>query len=415
MAVGELEILEALPLGVQLWEATGADPASLTLRYANPGASDQSGFDLAPLVGSTVERIFPGADAVHRTAHRCAVEQEEAVFDQHYDGPRSAGWWRVTVRPVGGRSILVTYQNVTAGKALERALRQSDRTARAVVGSLQEGVVVVDAAGVVLQVNDAVSRLCRADVRDLVGRSIAHLPITTVRDPGGDAMDVDGAPIARALRGEVVRGHLAEVERLDGSRAFIEVNSSPLVEPGEDRPYGAVSTYVDVTERVERERRIRHEADHDPLTGLANRRRLLRTLDAAVARARRHDHGVAALAVDLDGFKAINDRHGHAVGDEVLREVAGRLRLAVRERDLVSRPGGDEFVVVLVDLAHAGDDGRRVRDRVELALKTPVQAGDERIPLDAAVGLACFPGDAADASRLLDAADRAMYARKRGG
>ncbi|HEX8103258.1 MAG TPA: GGDEF domain-containing protein [Solirubrobacteraceae bacterium] len=307
----------------------------------------------------------------------------------------------------------LTESELPAAPAPPPALPHPELTARTVLDALQEGVVVVDAAGVVARVNEAVSRLCRADARGLVGHPITQLPVAMVRDPAGEPLRLEEAPLTRALRGEVVRGHLSEIERLDGTRAWIEVNSNPLVGPETAVPYGAVSTYVDVTERVERERRFRHEADHDPLTGVANRRRLVRTLDAAVARARRHEHGVAALAVDLDGFKAVNDRHGHAAGDEVLREVARRLVGAVRERDLVSRPGGDEFVLLLVDLGGPAGMAERLRDRVERVLQEPIQVGEDRIALEAAVGLACFPADAADAAGLLRAADAAMYARKR--
>ena len=121
--------------------------------------------------------------------------------------------------------------------------------------------------------------------------------------------------------------------------------------------------YDDVTARVEQDRRTRYEADTDALTGLANRRALERTLDGrADARRRTRSRSVALLMLDLDGFKAINDTHGHAAGDEALREVARRLRRCVRERDLVARLGGDEFVVVLTDL---GGRSRAVQDSID--------------------------------------------------
>jgi diguanylate cyclase (GGDEF)-like protein len=157
---------------------------------------------------------------------------------------------------------------------------------------------------------------------------------------------------------------------------------------------------------VERDRRTRHEADHDPLTGLANRRSLERTLEAALVRAASRGRAVGVLMLDLDGFKAVNDRHGHAAGDEVLREVARRLRRSVRERDLVARLGGDEFVVVLTDLASMPDSV----ERVESALAEPFAGTDA--PLRAAVGVAAFPADGATVADLLAAADRQMYAAK---
>jgi diguanylate cyclase (GGDEF)-like protein len=170
-----------------------------------------------------------------------------------------------------------------------------------------------------------------------------------------------------------------------------------------DQPDVLLIQADDVTDRREREARLRHRADHDPLTGLPNRRVLRQRLVITLARP---DRAGALLFCDLDGFKAVNDRHGHAAGDEVLREVARRLRRSVRERDLVARLGGDEFVVVLTDLAAVPDSV----ERVEAALAEPF-AGTEA-PLRAAVGVAVFPGDGATVADLLDAADRAMYAAK---
>ena len=115
--------------------------------------------------------------------------------------------------------------------------------------------------------------------------------------------------------------------------------------------------------------------------------------------------------LDLDGFKAVNDRFGHAAGDAALREVAERLRSSVRERDMVARAGGDEFVVVLPDLA---DEAARTRPPSASRPRspTPLELDGVQASLHAAVGVACFPDDGDDADVLLAAADRAMYARK---
>src|SRR5262249_41361885 len=153
-------------------------------------------------------------------------------------------------------------------------------------------------------------------------------------------------------------------------------------------------SYDDVTARVERDRRTRHEADTDPLTGLANRRALERTLQAALTRAQANSRCVAVLMLDLDGFKAVNDRHGHAAGDEALREVARRRRGCVRERDLVARLGGDEFVVVLTDLGT--DAAIDTVERVRAALAEPIGVGRRTyVELQAAIGVAGFPADGA--------------------
>jgi diguanylate cyclase (GGDEF)-like protein len=204
---------------------------------------------------------------------------------------------------------------------------------------------------------------------------------------------------------------IVRVVRRDGTLLWVEVHANPL-HHDDGVLYGAVASYDDVTARVEQDRRMRREAETDPLTGLANRRALERTLDAALTRAVKRSRSVGVVMLDLDGFKAINDNHGHAAGDEALREVARRLRGCVRERDLVARLGGDEFVLVLTDVGGRSGAVQDAVARIQDALATPVQVNDISASLRAAIGVAVFPGDGADAADLIAHADRAMYAAK---
>jgi diguanylate cyclase (GGDEF)-like protein/PAS domain S-box-containing protein len=172
-----------------------------------------------------------------------------------------------------------------------------------------------------------------------------------------------------------------------------------------------VATGVDVTERRRLERRLRHLADHDDLTGLINRRRFQEDLERHLAECRRYGMTGALLVLDLDGFKAVNDTHGHSAGDRVLRGVADALRSRLRGSDIVARLGGDEFAVLL---PRGGAEGaERVCEALERQVPAEVRAPDGR-GVEVSVGFAPFEDDVLSVDDLLAAADDSMYAVKAG-
>jgi diguanylate cyclase (GGDEF)-like protein len=160
------------------------------------------------------------------------------------------------------------------------------------------------------------------------------------------------------------------------------------------------------------EARLADLALRDQLTGLPNRRALDGMLAGACARARRHRMPLAVLFLDLDGFKEINDRLGHAAGDQVLREVAARLRTALRASDLVARIGGDEFLAVVEDLGCARD-ADVVADKLCLAIARPIALGGTTVRCTASVGVAVDAVGRRGPDALIADADAAMYERKR--
>jgi len=180
------------------------------------------------------------------------------------------------------------------------------------------------------------------------------------------------------------------------------------------RDGGIVAVHTEVTELKANEERIRHLANHDPLTGLSNRRLLEDRMEWAFILSRRNRTQVGALVVDLDNFKMINDREGHRVGDEVLCAVAARLRSCIREADMVARHGGDEFVVLVPEL-HDAQDAVRVAEKIIAGIAAPILVEDRQYRVGASIGIAVYPGDAQDADTLLRFADQAMYSVKRGG
>ncbi|QEC47108.1 diguanylate cyclase [Baekduia soli] len=230
--------------------------------------------------------------------------------------------------------------------------------------------------------------------------------------------DTDPRTVA-VLRAALAEGRDAYVTllnyRADGTPFWNEVAISPQRDE-----QGTVVRYLgvqrDVTARMRAEARIHELAYFDTLTGLANRAALHDELRSALHRARVHDREVALLFVDLDDFKRINDGRGHHVGDEVLRAVAERLRAVVRPQDLLARPGGDEFTLLVKDVGgEASAIGTDLAGRVVAALREPLEIEGRPLEVRASVGVSTFPRDATSAEDLLRHADAAMYVAKGGG
>jgi len=200
---------------------------------------------------------------------------------------------------------------------------------------------------------------------------------------------------------------LFERTRPDGRTLLIA--REPLYIDG--RIAGLVTTYTDITDRKRIEAEIRHLAHHDVLTGLANRSLLDARLQQAIADARRGGQRLAVLFIDLDRFKNINDSLGHHIGDELLVQVADRLRGEVRETDTVARLGGDEFVIALQGLNEASDAARITEGLLE-TLSAPYVVGGTELHATPSIGISLFPDDAKDANALLRNADTAMYHAK---
>jgi two-component system CheB/CheR fusion protein len=177
---------------------------------------------------------------------------------------------------------------------------------------------------------------------------------------------------------------------------------------------GIVTVRTDITDLRRNQERAEFLANHDPLTELPNRRLLEDRLVQALSQAKRNQNMVALMVLDLDRFKDINDRHGHRVGDEVLRESAQRLRGCVRAVDTVSRMGGDEFVIVLSELRQA-PDAALVAQKILDALAQPMLVGAHKLRVACSIGIAEHISAGDDPEALLKAADLAMYRAKEAG
>lgn len=200
----------------------------------------------------------------------------------------------------------------------------------------------------------------------------------------------------------------------DGTLYWEYVRISPIkADTGEITHFVAIKE--DITERKQREQDIWLQAHTDPLTGLANRASMQLQLKTELEQVQPGQFGLALLYIDLDGFKAINDTHGHAVGDQVLIEVASRLKQAVRSSDVVARLGGDEFVVILPQVSDQVSAGQLASKLVAVLEQAYLLDGEAYQGIAASIGMAFFPQTAATAEALLEQADQAMYRAKQQG
>jgi len=329
-------------------------------------------------------------------------------------------WVRINARPIAGEGggpggVVASFADITEARQAEEELGAAlsalhgERTfLRVLLDNLEEGIVACDAEGHLTLLNPAARRFHGLpEDLEVVGRPVSSAGLRTVE---GTPMDAGGNPLLRALYGEVVRDAELVVENRQGERRVVVANAQAL--RGDDGTLlGAVVAMHDVTELKRNEQRLAELALHDPLTGVANRRLLDERLHWALERMRRGDGGVGVLLLDLDDFKAVNDRYGHDVGDDVLVAVARRLQATVRPQDTVARLGGDEFVVVC-EVSGGHHEVERIAQRVERALTEPYRLEGHELTVTASVGRVHVEDPNTPIGGLLSRADDEMYRAK---
>jgi len=291
-----------------------------------------------------------------------------------------------------------SFRDVTARFASEAALRESELRYRLLFEQNAAGVCVTQLSGTIIDCNLTYAAMLGYARSELIGRDASSL---FVRPP-------ERGELLSMLRDTPTLNSVeVEMQKKDGQSIWALKN---LTLAG-DRIH---TTLVDISDRKRAEEQIEFHAYHDVLTNLPNRKLFTDRLTQSLSRARRSGKSLAVMFVDLDHFKSINDTLGHEAGDELLLEMARRLRFNVRDDDTVARLGGDEFTIILAELRQP-EDAVSVAEKLIAAIEQPLSIAGTSIEVSASIGIALYPTDGADAESLLRNADSAMYRAKEAG
>jgi len=308
-----------------------------------------------------------------------------------------------------GSICLVLVLNVIArsarhAEAAEVELRRRSDHFETLVAHATDAIISVAHDGTILSASPALSRILGRDPHELEGSS------------SGDLAHPDDVPLLVDLAAEARRfpNRPAEAEarllRMDGTDRRVRMTITAPPDP--TGPY--VVNLHDITTQHHLEEQLRHQAAHDPLTGVWNRSAFVEHLTACAIGAGRSGETYAVVFIDLDGFKAVNDTAGHATGDVVLIDAAARLRRCLRRNEVLARLGGDEFAILIQDLDQV-EDAFDIAGRLVAALAGPWPELATGISLTASVGVAVHKGAGGDPEELLHRADQAMYSAKQAG
>jgi diguanylate cyclase (GGDEF)-like protein/PAS domain S-box-containing protein len=305
-------------------------------------------------------------------------------------------------------SLTRALHSVIARKAVEDTLFLEKERAQVTLNSIGDAVISTDISGNVTYLNPVAERMTGWSGEEASGRPFAEvfqIIEGVTREPARN-------PMQSAVKQNQAVGLTSNciLIRRDGYESAIEDSTAPI-HSRTGQVLGAVIVFRDVSEARALRLKMTHLAQHDFLTDMPNRLLLNDRISQAISLSRRHGKHLAVLFLDLDGFKNINDSLGHEIGDKVLQLVAQRLVACVRTSDTISRRGGDEFVILLSEIAQAGDAAISAK-KILVALAMPHAISELNVHLSASIGISIYPQDGDDADTLIKSADTAMYQAK---
>ena len=406
------QAIEQSPFGIIVMDRAGQ------VLYCNQEFLAMSGFSPAEVVGAkphpwdpqgATDSAYSSLLASQNTSDRWSGDVQSTRKDGSVYWERQVAF---TLRDAEGQHThLVVFKEDVSDRKLRRAdYAQTRHLHEKALASSSNGIMITrsdDDDHSIVYVNPAFERITGYSADEVMGLEGRFL----VRD---DLAQPDLEHIRAALRERREGSATLRNYRKDGSLFWNELHIAPVHDLAGGTTTHFVSVINDISERVRYQHALEYQANHDSLTGLANRNLLNDRIEQALAWAKRNGLVMGVMLLDLDHFKLINDASGHSAGDALLKEVAQRLIACVRETDTVARLGGDEFVIILTDLPQP-DDVDRIAEEILTALSRPVEVAGRDIFVTASIGVSLYPRDGDHGEILLRYADIAMYRVKEHG
>ncbi|MDY6917744.1 MAG: PAS domain S-box protein [Chloroflexota bacterium] len=403
---------------------------SLKLNYVSPSVQRLRGYTPEEAMAQTIEQGYTPASL--ETARKVLAEELAREHEPGSDPRRvrtleaeqrckdgSTIWTEITVtflrdeegKPAG---LLGITRDISERKKVEQALEKSESLYRLLAENATDVIWTTDLNLRSTYVSPSVQRLLGYTPEEALAWTI-EVGFTPASLEAAKKVLVEELAKEHEPGNDPTRVRSLEVEtsRKDGSTVWTELTVT-FLRDDDGRPMGVLGITRDISERKAAEETIRHLAYHDPLTELPNRLLFNEILQLELVRASRNQQLVALIILDLDGFKTVNDVFGHSVGDGLLVKVAARLRAAVRKGDTVARMGGDEFILILPEMA-AAESAAGVADKALHALRRPFTIDGRKLRITTSIGIAVYPQDGEGSNVLMKHADVAMYAAKAAG
>jgi diguanylate cyclase (GGDEF)-like protein/PAS domain S-box-containing protein len=355
---------------------------------------------------SVCERIKSSLEEPPPVLMITALEDDESI-----DRSFGAGAVDLIRKPIQWPVLRNRIKYIINAYHARREIEGITRSYELILAAAANGICGIDEKQMVSFANPAALEMLGYSLEEIIDRP--YTEIFKASKPGTDDFDIDCCPFFEDSTSlEPFEYDELRLLKEDGTSFPVDCRSTPIIEA--NKLMGAVLVFQDVTERQQAAEMIRYMATHDSLTSLPNRNFCNRRLPQAISLAKRQGTNLCLLFIDLDRFKPINDKYGHATGDKVLLQVAERLKKMLRSSDSVCRLGGDEFVILLESTPTVEGAEYVARKTIEL-LGEPIEADGHDCSIGASIGISVFPLDSQDADTTLRHADIAMYEAKKKG